>query len=134
MVKKKLTDMGFTNCIICGERVQVFKSTSTPRDTCPRILVDGVLVKSECERKKERRYQDGYRKRMKEDKEKQKNEIHEQTSFAVSSTDHITVKQDKKKRKRFCLKCRKKFTGVGKYNRICSKCTTENKQTKNMRF
>jgi formylmethanofuran dehydrogenase subunit E len=135
MAKNNLTDIGFTNCIICGGRVQIKKSTSTPRDTCPRVMtLDGVLVKSECERKKERRYQDGYRKRKKAEGEKEKKEFHEQTSFAVSKIDHITVKQDTSRRPRFCLKCGRKFTATGKYNRICSKCTADNKQLKNLRY
>ena len=88
------------------------------------------MVKSDCERKKDQRYQKKYRDAQKDEDKKKEKEVKVQNSFAESTTDHITVKQDNTKRKVLCLKCEKRFTGIGPYNRICPKCTVLNNQMK----
>lgn len=116
-------------CIICGEKVKQDKSTSGDRQTCKRKKVEGVYVKSECEKEKNRRYQSDCRKNVlkKVSKRSIKNK-----SVAESDMKHL-VKFKAKKYKRRCLKCSKKFTGVGAYNRICDTCTIQNSRTKPLR-
>lgn len=122
-------------CIICGERVLVKQSTSTPRDTCPRVKDEnGIMVKSECEKTRDRRFQKKYRDGKREEKKKAEDHIYTQNSFADTDGDHIVINNDKKKKKVLCLKCRRKFTAVGDYNRICKKCTNENNSTKSLRY
>ena len=111
-----------TECIICRKPVEQKKSTSVDRMTCARVKINGVWVKSECEMEKARRYQKTYR---------EGNETGGRPkaildrSVALSSVNHL-AKHKAKKYKRRCLKCIKKFTGIGKYNRICPSCTVEN--------
>ena len=109
-------------CLICKKPVKQETSTSVERQTCHREKVNGVLEKSECEKEKNRRYQEKYRK---DNPQKVKAVISKPSSVATSSLKHL-VKYKAKKYKRNCLKCGKKFTGIGKYNRMCNPCTIEN--------
>lgn len=109
-------------CIICKKPVKQDKSTSVERQTCKRKKVDGVIVMSECEKEKNRRYQKKYREN-KDAKGNPKSVL--DRSVALSSVKHL-AKHKAKKYKRRCLKCLGKFTGVGRYNRICNSCTIEN--------
>lgn len=110
-------------CMICGRPVSQDSATSVERQTCKRIEVNGVLEKSECEKEKLRRYQKEYRDNNSTSKPSKKT-IHDK-SVAVCSLKHL-AKHKAKKYKRDCLKCGKKFTGVGAYNRICNTCTIIN--------
>ncbi len=109
-------------CVICKKPVSQDTSTSVERQTCHRKKVNGVLKKSECEKEKNRRYQKKYRKN---NPKKGKDVILKRQSVATTSLKHL-AKHKAKKYKRNCLKCGKKFTGTGKYNRICDACTIEN--------
>jgi hypothetical protein len=109
-------------CIICRKPVKQDKSTSVERQTCKRKKVDGVLVKSECEKEKNRRYQKKYRDGILAGG-KPRSVL--ERSVGLSSLKHL-AKHKAKKYKRHCLKCLGKFTGIGKYNRICNSCTIEN--------
>lgn len=111
-----------TRCIICEKEVKQDKSTSVDRQTCARIKVKGVWVKSECEKEKARRYQKKYRE---SDATVGKPKAVLDRSVALSSVKHL-ANHKAKKYKRRCLKCLKKFVGIGKYNRVCDSCTTVN--------
>lgn len=112
-------------CIICGKPVKQDKSTSVDRQTCKRKKVNGVYVKSECEKEKNRRYQSDYRKNvLKKGKKKRK----KYKSVAVCSGNHL-AKYKAVKYKRRCLKCGKKFIGMGPYNRICDSCSVVNSRS-----
>lgn len=111
-----------TPCIICKKPVKQDKSTSVDRQTCNRVQVNGVWEKSECEKEKNRRYQEKYRKA---NPKKGRDVVLKRQSIATTSLKHL-AKHVAKKYKRNCLKCGKKFTGVGAYNRICESCTVEN--------
>jgi hypothetical protein len=92
-------------------------------------VVDGVLEKSECEKEKNRRYQKKYR----DDKAtKGGNVTVRNKSVATTSLKHL-AKHESKKYKRLCLKCDKKFTGIGKYNRVCDSCSIENSRRSNIK-
>lgn len=118
-----------TPCMICGKSVKQERSTSGNRQTCHKEIVDGVLQMSECEREKNRRYQLNYRK----NNPKKKNTVSERNkSIAICSVNHL-AKHSAKKYKRKCLKCCKKFIGVGRYNRICESCTTENSRQSHLK-
>jgi hypothetical protein len=116
-----------TKCIICKKPVKQERKTSADRLTCKRKRVNGVLVKSECEMEKNRRYQKKYRKKNPPGSVSKKSI--QDRSVALSSTKHL-AKHKTVKYKRHCLKCEKKFTGVGAYNRICNECTVINSRTK----
>lgn len=117
-----------TPCIICGKSVWQEKSTSVDRETCNRIEINGVLEKSECEKEKNRRYQKKYRK----SKSTKGNPVSvKNRSIALTSLKHL-AEHKAKKYKRHCLKCGKKFTGIGAYNRICEFCTIENSKIKSV--
>ncbi len=105
-------------------------SRSATRQTCHREKVNGVLEKSECEKEKNRRYQKKYRTANPPSKTSKK--IIEARSVALSSLKHL-AKHKAMKYKRTCLKCGKKFTGIGKYNRICNTCTIENSRQNSVR-
>ncbi len=109
-------------CVICKRPVKQHTPTSVERQTCHRKKVNGVLEKSECEKEKNRRYQEEYRN---DNSKKRKAVIPRCHSVATSSLKHL-AKYKAKKYKRNCLKCGKKFTGIGKYNRVCNTCTIEN--------
>ncbi len=115
-----------TQCIICKKDVKQDKSTSVDRQTCNRKKVKGVWVKSECEKEKNRRYQKEYRKNM---PTQGSPKSVQGRSVALSSVKHL-AKHKAKKYKRRCLKCGKKFVGVGAYNRICNTCSIENSRMK----
>ena len=118
-----------TPCIICKKPVTQERKASVERSTCKREKVNGVKVKSECEKEKNRRYQKEYRKNK---PAKGNPKSVKERSVALSSVKHL-AKHRAKKYKRKCLKCLKKFTGVGKYNRICDSCTTENSRQSNLK-
>lgn len=118
-----------SKCLICKKVVKQKKMTSVSRQTCARKKVDGVLVKSECEKEKNRRYQKKYRDGVLTGG-KPKSVLGR--SVALSSVKHL-AKHKAKKYKRRCLKCLGKFTGVGKYNRICKDCTIENSRQSNLK-
>ncbi len=118
-------------CIICGKPVLQDSSTSVERQTCKRILVDGVVLKSECEKEKNRRYQSRYRKMHPEKKKGHRLTI-QNRSIAVSSLNHL-ARFKAKKYKRQCLKCGKRFTGVGAYNRLCESCQLENSRQSHLK-
>ena len=119
-----------TPCIICKKPVSQDTSTSANRETCHREKVNGVLEKSECEKEKNRRYQKQYRKDNPPSKTSKKI-IHDR-SIALCSLKHL-AKYRAKKYKRNCLKCRKKFIGIGPYNRICDTCTIENSRQSSLK-
>ncbi len=116
-------------CLICKKDVKQKKKTSVARQTCARKKVGGKWIKSDCEKEKARRYQKKYREgnatggRPKSIQDR---------SVALSSVKHL-AKHKAKKYKRFCLKCLGKFTGIGKYNRICKDCTIENSRQSNLK-
>jgi hypothetical protein len=111
-----------TQCIICGKPVEQEKSTSVDRMTCARIKINGVWIKSECEKEKARRYQKTYREGN-ETRGRPKAIL--DRSVALSSIKHL-AKHKASKYKRRCLKCLEKFIGIGRYNRVCDSCTVEN--------
>jgi transcriptional regulator NrdR family protein len=76
---------------------------------------------------KNRRYQKKYRKEHPPGSISKKST--QEKSVAESDGKHL-AKFKAVKYKRRCLKCRKKFTGIGKYNRVCGSCTIENSRTK----
>jgi rRNA maturation endonuclease Nob1 len=43
------------------------------------------------------------------------------------------AKHKAEKFQRRCLKCLRKFTGVGMFNRICNSCTIENSRQSNLK-
>lgn len=125
-MKKKIRT---TPCIICGEPVEQDKSTSADRKTCKRVEVNGVLEMSKCEIEKNRRYQKKYR----ETHSAKGNPVSvKNKSVAMSSVKHL-AKYQAEEYKRNCLKCGKKFTGVGKYNRVCNYCTIENSRQSHLK-
>jgi hypothetical protein len=113
-------------CCICKKPVKQETSTAIERQTCHRVLINGVLEKSECEKEKNRRYQKKYR-----DSGKKPKSVLDR-SVALSSVKHL-AKHKAKKYKRHCLKCTKKFIGIGKYNRVCNSCTIENSRQSNLK-
>ncbi len=119
-----------TKCVICGEKVKQAKSTSSERLTCNRKKVKGIWSKSECEMEKNRRYQKKYRGNNPSGSISKK--PIQGKSVALGSVKHL-AKYKVKKYKRRCLKCAKKFTGKGAYNRICNNCTIENSRIKPLR-
>ena len=127
MIRKPWTQK-FSRCTICEKDIKIQKNSPIPRDTCPRVRVNDVMVKSDCEKKKDQLYQAGYRKR-KAGELKEKRQA-KQTSFVESTTFHVTFNKKLKKHKRVCLKCDGKFIGVGPYNRICPSCTLVNQGLK----
>lgn len=117
-------------CIICEKPVKQETSTSVERQTCHRKKVNGVMEPSECEREKSRRYQKQYRHDNPPGKTSKKI-IHDR-SIALCSLKHL-AKHKAMKYNRKCLKCREKFTGIGKYNRICNTCTIENSRQSSLK-
>ncbi len=99
------------------------------RDTCNKVWNEekGCYEKSSCEREKNKKYQRLIRKRNKEE-----GIIPRQAdkSVAVSSLKHLEKYKKIKKHKRFCLKCNKHFTALGKYIRLCDPCKIENNRMK----
>jgi hypothetical protein len=116
-----------TKCVICGKPVDQSRSTSVERETCKKVKIGNVWVKSDCEIEKNRRYQENYRKNQKKKKSSKNSK-----SVALSNNAHLK-KHEAKTYKRDCLKCGKKFTGRGPYNRICNTCTIENSRSKSIR-
>jgi len=112
--------------MICGKSVKQVRKTSEDRLTCRREKVNGVLEKSECEKEKNRRYQKIYRQN---NPTQGSPKAVQDRSVALSSVKHL-VKYKSGKYKRRCLKCEKKFVGVGAYNRICNTCSIENSGAK----
>ncbi len=124
IARKPLVDK-FSKCIICEKKIKIEKNWPTPRDTCPKVRINDVMVKSACEKERDKRYQEGYRKRMKENlREKRKAKLAESSAF------HLTFNRKLKKHNRVCLKCDEKFIGIGPYNRICPICTLVNQGLK----
>jgi hypothetical protein len=121
--------MRTTPCVICGEPVEQDKSTSVDRQTCKRVEINGVMEKSECEKEKNRRYQENWRKN---NKGKGSEVILKRQSVATTSLKHL-AKYKAKKYKRNCLKCNKKFTGIGEFNRICNECFAINSKMSHLR-
>ncbi|MCP4989356.1 MAG: hypothetical protein GY928_25855 [Colwellia sp.] len=119
-------------CIICGKLVLQDSSTSVERQTCKRVMIDNMIMKSECEREKNRRYQSRYRKINPGRKAGHPLSLRNR-SVALSSINHL-VKFKAKKYKRQCLKCGKKFIGVGAYNRLCGSCQHENSRQSHLKI
>ncbi len=118
-----------TPCVVCEKPVSQVKARSENRQTCKGKTVDGVYIKSECEMEKNRRYQKEYRRNNPQDgTPKAKLD----RSVALCSMNHL-AKYKARKYKRRCLKCGKKFTGIGAYNRICKKCEVDNSRVKPLR-
>ena len=88
-----------------------------------RKKVNEMMERFEGEKEKSRRYQKQYRKNYSPSKTSEKT-IHDR-SIDLRSLKQL-AKHGVKKHKRNCLKCGKKFIGIGKYNRICNTCTREN--------
>ncbi len=122
MTKRKLT-----SCIICNKDVNQDTATSVERQTCRGEKIGGVWVKSACEKEKNRRYQKGYR-----NENNSSPRGTNEKSVAECGIKHL-VKFKAKKYKRHCLKCNKKFTGNGEFNRICKECVIINSRTSHLR-
>ncbi len=94
--KKPKPDYGFVICDVCQTKVK----KSDPLQKRCTSGIKGVL--SECQK-------EGMRRNSNKSNKEEDNNLPE-----VPTT------------KRYCLKCRKMFDSVHKYNRICDKCTVIN--------
>ncbi len=111
-----------SRCIICSKKLGQHRFTRNP--VCKRIKANGVSELSECAKKRNRRYQDKYRKKNTESL-KINYKTRSFKSVALDSNKHLD-KFKAKEYKRHCLRCDKEFTGLGLYNRICDPCTIGN--------
>jgi hypothetical protein len=125
MINKKKAKV--IKCIICKQKVELDPNARKLRDTCNKVEVDGKFIKSDCEKKKCRLYQDKYReKNNKKKRGKGKIPKYVQSSFAEAINPLCNIKAEKVNRT--CLSCDKPFIGLGRYNRICERCTRLNTQ------
>ncbi len=113
-------------CLECGKDLHRHDLNTCPATRHPET---GKRVASKCERKRNMRQSKiSYQKYYKKDRASrtiQNNKRLARRTPEADSLDYIkTLKPVVKKR--FCLKCSKKFTSVSTSNRICQECNNIN--------